>query len=101
MIIEQLPLRFDNKKVSYKATFPYCNPYPVRRIDSLIEYLSRTRPDFIFDILHVDQSSMKEVSNSAEIQDYLMSHAKVLDFTSWHEPLHKTPNTCSAVRRPL
>ena len=43
---------------------------------------------------------MKEISNAAEVQDYLMGHAKVLDFSKYFT-LHKTPSTCSAVRRPL
>ena len=43
---------------------------------------------------------MREITNVAEVQDYLMGHTKVLDF-SHGAPLHKTHSTCSAVRRPL
>ena len=92
-IIELLPTRFDNMKVSFYIPYPdYIDDlrYPARRIDSLLEYLSRTRPDFIFDVFHVDRFAMKEITNAAEVQDYLMSHAKVLDISSWEswdEPL--------------
>ena len=44
---------------------------------------------------------MTEIENTAEVQDYLMSHAKVLDFKLCNVSLHKTPSTCNALRRPL
>ena len=88
-------------KMAYRSPFPNWfgrEPRPARRIDSLIGYSSRERPNFIFDRFDVDQKSMKENPNAAEVQDYLMGHAKVLYYD---KPLHKTPSTCSAVRRPL
>ena len=35
-------------RVSYSAPYPYITEKPVRRIDSLVEYLGRARPNFIF-----------------------------------------------------
>lgn len=114
LLIEQLPSRFDNMKVSYQhyctasMTQTPCDDRP--NVDSLVNRLKQARPSFVFDCFTF--SSYVGMTNSAELQEYMFSHARRLEMIAQGDEhnqqvshggqeLFITPSTRNSRKRPL
>ena len=101
-IIEQLPERFNNKKVSYERGH-VCSRDGSQTIkinyDSMIDFIESERPDFVFDAFEFPSDDTR---NTARIQDFLMRHSRRLTFRgSFNLKMFMTPATTSNSARPL